>query len=322
MKLTKLVSIILLTYNERRQSIACLHSLDALTYPNYHILVVDNASQDGSWDVIEDYRNKHPKSPISHLRLKENYGYAGGNNRGIREALKRGAEYVLLLNPDTLVEKDFLENLVNVAERYSRKGLLGFFGSRIYLKLKTKNLKHIVYSNGGYLHPTLTKATLKDYGKNANELHERKSFATDYVTGTCLLISRRTIERVGLMREDYFLYYEDADWSLRASRMGVARIIVPSSVIYHEQGVSLKQFPSHSLYYHTRNALYFAWWNGTMAHKLFVIAFALAKLGKQPLKLFFPFKRSTIKPVTKAILDFFLGKTGPMNKVQSEKCKV
>lgn len=314
MKLTKLIYIILLTYNERRQSTACLRSLDALTYPNYHILVVDNASQDGSWYAIEKYRKEHPASSISHLRLKKNYGYAGGNNRGIREALKKGADYVLLLNPDTLVKKDFLEKLVKLAENYQRKGILGFFGPRILLKAKSHKLKAVsVYSNGGILHSTLTKATLKDYGKNANDLHERKSFATDYVTGTCLFASRQTIERVGLMREDYFLYYEDADWSLRAERLGIARVIVPSSVIYHEQGASLKQHPSHSLYYHTRNALYFAWWNGTLAHKLFVTAFALAKLGKQPFKLCFPSKRSTIKPVTKAILDFFLNKTGQMN---------
>ncbi len=303
------VTIIILTYNESLHTLECLASIEKLTYPNFEVLIVDNKSIDDSREKLGEYTNTH--SNTRHLLLDKNYGFAGGNNRGITNAFKHGADYVLILNPDTIIEPDFLTKLVEIAN-----GKLGFFGPRILLwdegKYRANNLHARIYSNGGIINKTFTKATLKDYEKRVSALKEKKPFETDYVTGTCLLASREAIEKVGLMREDYFLYYEDTDWSMRAKRNGIMRIIIPHAIIWHKKSVTTKEFSYTYIYYNTRNGLYFCWRNGKAWQKSFAIALALVKLVKQPIKLFFRQKRAWIKPITRGIVDFLLGETGKL----------
>lgn len=320
------VFIILLMYNSWQDTIECLRSLAAITYTNYSIIVVDNNSIDGSLQKIEKHLKIHSKLPVSLLPLDKNYGYAGGNNRGITKALSKGADYILILNPDTIVEPDFLTQLIEVAQHYKKEGKLALFGTRILLHenhiffrdrgkrydAKKEQVKARAYSNGGIIHPTFTKARLKDYGKELKDLKEIRPFETDYVSGTCLLVSPEAISKIGLMPEDYFLYYEDTDWSLKAARRGVKRVIVPDSIIWHKKSSSTKEFSYSYIYYHTRNGLWFAWWNGSLWQKLFALAFGIVKLCKQPFKLFFPDKRSWIKPVTRGVIDFLRGKKGKL----------
>ncbi len=303
------VTIIILTYNESSHTLECLASIEKLTYPNFEVLIVDNKSIDDSRQVLGDYAKIHKN--VRHLLLDDNYGFAGGNNRGIKDALTRGAEYVLILNPDTIVEPDFLTKLIEGA-----KGKLGFFGPRILLwdegKHKDNPQNARIYSNGGIIHKTFTKATLKDYEKRLKDLKEKKQFETDYVTGTCLLASKETIKKMGLMREDYFLYYEDTDWSMRAKKNRIMRIIIPSAMIWHKKSATIKEFSYSYIYYNTRNGLYFCWWNGNTWQKAFAIGLALVKLTKQPIKLFFPQKQAWLKPITKGLIDFLLGKRGKL----------
>lgn len=307
------VTIIILTYNEWRETLACLESITKLNYPKVNVIIVDNKSIDGSKEKVASYIKKHPNFPAKQLLLNDNYGYAGGNNRGIELALKEGADYVLVLNPDTVVERDALTKLVQTAEHYKKDDKFAFFGPRILiLNPKSKIQDPRVYSNGGIIHPLRIKATLKDYGKRAKDLNEKKPFETDYVTGTCLLASKEALKKVGLMREEYFLYYEDTDWSLRAQRAGMQCIIVPSAILWHKPSSSTKEFSYSYIYYHTRNGLFFAWWNGGLPQKAFTFVFALAKLLKQPIKALLLPKRSWTRPVTRGIIDFFLGRIGKL----------
>lgn len=311
------VFITILTYNESAHTLECLASLEKLTYENVEVIIVDNKSIDDSRERIGSYIKAHPKMRIAHLLLDDNYGFAGGNNRGIKEALKRGGDYVLILNPDTIVEPDFLSRLAKVAEHYKKKSKLAFFGPRILLweegKYKNNPRGARAYSNGGIIHKTFTKASLKDYETRVSELKEYKPFETDYVTGTCLLVPRAAIENIGLMREDYFLYYEDTDWSLRAKRARIERVIVPQSVIWHKKSATTHEFSYGYIYYNTRNGLYFAWWNGDALQKAFALLLALVKLAKQPCKIFFAQRRPWIKPISKGIVDFLLSRTGKIN---------
>ena len=311
------VFIIILTYNESAHTLECLASLEKLTYERFEVIVVDNKSIDDSRARIGAHIKTHHRIKTTHLLLDDNYGFAGGNNRGIKEALKRGADYVLILNPDTIVESDFLTKLIGVARRYKSEGRIGFFGPRILLwdegKYRHNFAKARIYSNGGFIHRTFTKATLKDYETRVSELEERDPFETDYVTGTFLLAPKEAIEKIGAMREDYFLYYEDTDWSLRAKRARIERVIVPQSIIWHKKSATTHEFSYTYIYYNTRNGFYFAWWNGNDWQKASALLLALVKLVKQPLKLLFPKKRSWVLPITKAILDFLWGETGKLS---------
>jgi len=305
------IYIIILNYNTGSDILECLESLKDILYTNHKILVVDNDSTDDSVKQINLYIQQHASQPIKLYELKKNYGYAGGNNRGIKKALAQDADYVLILNPDTIVEKNFLQKLVSVAEEYKHQGKLAFFGPRIYLypEPSTLNPKHI-YSNGGFINWSQTKGTLKDYGKSATEVTEHEPFETDYVSGTCLLISKGAIQKVGLMREDYFLYYEDTDWAIRARKQGIAQVIVPTSIIWHKVSTSTKAGSPSYIYYHTRNGLYCGWRNDNTLQKLAVIGISKWIFLKQLIKFAIPSKRQWAKTVMRGVKDFWQGKTG------------
>ncbi|MBI3335541.1 MAG: glycosyltransferase family 2 protein [Candidatus Portnoybacteria bacterium] len=325
------VYIIIINYNSWRDTIESLESLKKITYQNFDILIVDNNSTDDSQEKIKKYTKETlalPRRRASSLRgrhvtrytLHENLGFAGGNNVGIKHALKKNADYVLLLNPDTIVESNFLDKLVETAEQWKKQDKLAFFGPRILLYGKN-NLNSLhdreqsydnakIYSNGGVINWSQTKGTLKDYGKFASEVIEIEPFETDYVSGTCMLISKELIEKLGLMREDYFLYYEDTDWCMRARKKGIKSVIVPQSIIWHKMSTSTKEGSPAYIYYHVRSGLYCGWWNGNILKKTFVFVISLWTFTKQPIKFFIPSKKKWAKPVMKGVIDFWRGKTG------------
>ena len=213
-----LVYIIVLTWNGKADTLECLRSLADLTYPNFRIMVVDNNSADGTAvEVIKDYPNVEVIVNGSNLR------FAGGNNVGIASAVERGAELVLLLNNDTTVERHFLTAMVEAIRSDSGAGMAGpkiyYFGDR----------KRIWYAGGRI---EWWKGWISHVG--VRELDEGQYDAPrriDYVTGCCMLVKREVIERVGMLDEAYYIYGEDADWCVRASRAGFSLLYVPSAVI-------------------------------------------------------------------------------------------
>jgi len=305
------VYIIVLNYNSGKDIHECLESLKDISYENYHIFVVDNNSTDNSPQKIKEFIKKYPKLPTTYYSLPTNYGFAGGNNRGIKKALEQGADYALILNPDTVVDPDFLDKLVEVAENWKKNGKLAFFGPRILLHASRFTLHASrIYSNGGIINWSQTKGMLKDYGKLASELVETKAFETQYVTGTCLLVSKEIIGKIGLMREDYFLYYEDTDWAIRARKQGIAQVIVPQSVIWHKVSRSTKAGSFSYIYYHTRNGLYCGWNNGNAFQKMAIIGMSKFIFFKQLIKLAIPSKRVWAKAVMRGVCDFWRGIKG------------
>jgi len=352
------VFIIIVNYNSWHDTLECLESLKKITYPNFSILIIDNNSTDNSLRKLNEYKQKRHNS-LFIIHNSKNLGFAGADNIGIKKALEKKADYVLLLNPDTIVEPDFLDKLVETAEKSKQQGKLAFFGPRIYLKTENSKLKTPqIYSNGGIINWSQTKGTLKDYGKSASEVKETEPFETDYVSGTSVLISKELIEKVGLMREDYFLYYEDTDWAIRARKQGIASVIVPQSIIWHKMSTStlggspdyfkrsdlpaeasaqagkqgspsiiserraiLELMRGSYIYYHVRNGLYCGWRNGNVLQKIAVLGLTKWIFIKQPLKFLIPSltsgasvlrrqSRKWAKPVMKAVIDFWRGKTG------------
>ncbi len=224
-----LVISIVLSWNNFIDTDECLASLVCQTHKNHRIVIVDNGSVDDSLERLE----KRWKDAARFIRAGENLGIAGGYNVGIRDALSSGADYVALFNDDVTVELDLLEKLLAPFEQdpntavttpilvyYDRPGLVWFaraaynrwFGLTWYPG-RDKPVEAIIPTPG-------------------------TSYVSDWVPLCSALISRKALEEIGLMDEEFFLSHEDVEWCLRARRQGLERRVVPSALSRHKVGVS------------------------------------------------------------------------------------
>jgi GT2 family glycosyltransferase len=243
---TRPVAIILVNWNNEPDTAACLESCGRLDYPAFSVIVVDNGSADGS---PEKLRQRFPGLEV--IETGRNLGFAGGNNVGMGRALETGAEYVWLLNNDTQVERGALSALVEVAEQDRTVGMVG---SKV---LYFDHPGRIWYA-GGIMDD---HAPYRCSHRGVNEVDAGQyddATETGYVTGCSLLVRREVIERIGLLDEGMFLYFEDTDWGVRARRGGWRLIYAPRSVVLHKASASMGGMGSpRMLYYLARNLLYF-----------------------------------------------------------------
>jgi GT2 family glycosyltransferase len=164
------------------------------------------------------------------INQPENIGYARANNLGIKKALRDGAHYVLLLNDDTTTSPDFLNTLVEIGEEAADVGVLG---PAIYYFDEPDR----IWFAGARFDPQTCMISTAEY----DQIHKRKdsqSVESDYVTGCALLVKRAVIEKIGLLNNKFFLYWEDVDWGLRTMKAGFKNLIVPSAHIWHKISVS------------------------------------------------------------------------------------
>lgn len=292
------VFIIILNWNNWSDTLECLESLKNNDYPNEQVVIIDNGSK------------KKPQAPDSEIKIiynKENLGFAGGNNVGIKYALEKGADYILLLNNDTLVKQDFLTKLVEAGESNKDFGLLG---PKIYFA----GQKEKIWFAGGQVNWLYNKGIMKGYNEIDKGQYDLPAIQeTEYITGCCLLIKRATIEKIGLMPEDYFLYYEDTDWSLAAQGVGFKCVFVPRAKIWHKGSKSSIEGSPSYIYYHIRNGLILAQRFAPWYVKLLVHLNVGWRIKKQIIKLiFFPKKRTWAKYILLGIKDFYSGKRGKL----------
>ncbi|MFQ5706469.1 MAG: glycosyltransferase family 2 protein [bacterium] len=216
-----LVYIIVLTWNGKADTLACLSSLEKIEYSNWRICLVDNASTDGTVAAVRSSFRR-----VEIIENSENLRFATGNNVGIEYALKQGADYVLLLNNDTRVAEDFLTRLVEVAES---DGHIGMAGSKIY----HFDRPDLIWSAGGTISFWRGEIAHRGLRKHdAQKYNETQDVA--YLTGCTLLVKRGVIEQVGLLDPAYFIYTEDADWCERTRRAGYRLVYVPESKVWHK----------------------------------------------------------------------------------------
>jgi len=201
------VACVVLNYNGREVTLEALRSLTAMSYPEYHVIVVDNGSTDGSYEAVaERFRE------VSQVRTEVNLGPAGGANLGVRHALERGYDYVLVLNNDIEVAPDMLTEMVRVAEADPAVGVVG---PKSYYYWDRER----IWSSGGRI--TFREAVTKERG--TGEL-DRGQYDRDddigYVNGCAQLVKRAVFEQVGLWDPIFHLSFEDADFCWRARRAG------------------------------------------------------------------------------------------------------
>jgi len=235
--LNPLVSIIILNYNAGNLLLNCVDSVFKSTYPNFEVLVVDNISTDNSHVVCKKKFEK-----IHLIENKENLGYCEGNNVGIRNA---NGEFVVILNPDTIVEPNWLNHLMSAYNE---------FGEGLYQpKFFSLNEKHVLQSTGNMIH-IFGFGFAKDKGRKDEEIGEEIK-KIGYASGTCLFTSKSVLEKVGLLDSFLFLYHDDLDLGWRASQIGINSYYVPKSKIYHVESYSLK-WSAKKFYWLERNRKY------------------------------------------------------------------
>jgi GT2 family glycosyltransferase len=219
------VAIIVLSWNQQAVTLECLASLSHVTYPRYELLLVDNASTDGTPEAV---RRAFPGAEV--LALPENRLFAGGNNKGIRHALGRGADMVLLLNNDTEVAPDFLGHLVDRALSTPRCGMVS---PKI---LYHGDPRRIWYAGGevSFWTGTLRHAGIREIDAGQHDA----AGETGYATGCCVLVPRDAIEHAGMLDEAYRMYTEDADWSWRLRAAGFSIQYEPRARVWHKVSVS------------------------------------------------------------------------------------
>jgi len=235
--LNPLVSIIILNYNAGNLLLNCVDSVFKSTYPNFEVLVVDNISTDNSHAVCKKKFGK-----IHLIENKENLGYCEGNNVGIRNA---NGEFVVILNPDTTVEPNWLNHLMSAYNE---------FGEGLYQpKFFSLNEKHVLQSTGNMLH-IFGFGFAKDKGKVDDEKMESIE-KINYASGTCLFTSKIVLDKIGLLDPFLFLYHDDLDLGWRAAHIGINSFYVPKSIIYHAESYSIK-WSSKKFYWLERNRKY------------------------------------------------------------------
>lgn len=219
------VTCVVLTWNGRDVLMECLEALKAVSYPCLDVVVSDNGSTDGS---IEDVRSRFPSVTV--LENGRNLRWSGGNNVGIEHAMAHGADYVLLLNNDTVVAPEFVGELVRAGEADETIGVLG---PKIYYHDRPR----VIWYAGGVV--SLVTGIVKHRGIREEDHGQYDEPAdVDYVTGCALMIKRAVVETIGLIDPSYLAYAEDTDYSLRAHQAGFRARYVPTSVVWHKVGAS------------------------------------------------------------------------------------
>ena len=232
-----LISIVVLNYNAGELLLNCINSLKKSTYQNIEILVVDNISSDDSHTKC-----KKQFPDIKLIQNRKNLGYCGGNNVGIKEAK---GEFIVILNPDTIVEENWLDEMFNAFNE---------FGDGLYQpKIISLNESDIIQSTGNMIH-VFGFGFARDKGKKIIEKKEEIE-KIGYASGTCLFTTKKVLEKVGLLDEFLFLYHDDLDLGWRAAQIGINSYYVPKSKIFHAESYSLK-WSAKKFYWLERNRKY------------------------------------------------------------------
>ncbi len=232
---------IILNTNRRDDTLACLDSLLKSTYRHHKAIVLDNASTDGS---VEAIRAAFPTAEI--LELTDNLGYAGNNNVGIQAALDQDADWIFVLNEDTILDSGCLACLVEATASDSQ---IGIVGPMVY----HHDEPDIIQSAGGHLNRYWEDSHIAANEPDHNQFS--RPHPVDWISGCAILVKREVIEQVGMLDERFFYYWEETEWCIRANKQGWKIMHVPQAKLWHK-GVQREYRPKPSVtYYKTRNRL-------------------------------------------------------------------
>lgn len=294
-----LVAVVVLNWKQRELTLECLKSVSGLEYPEdkLQVIVVDNASKDGS---VETLREVFPKVAV--IENEFNLGYTGGNNVGIRRALHHKCEYILLLNNDVLVESNALSRLLEYAKTKPQCAFLGPL-----IKIREEPQK--ILSAGGRLVNGWRAVHLGEEENTVEGFYQERD--VDFLSGCALLIRMAVLDKIGLLDERYYLYHEDVEWCARARKSGYSVQIVPRAIVWHPDTHIRDDNSDFVTYYQARNNLlfvheYFCFY--TLVKAVFSYSRILLSWTIKPK---WKYKKKQRLALFWAIVDFLKGKYGP-----------
>ena len=266
------IGVVILNYNSSRDALGCLASLRQAEGGDRCVWVVDNGSTDRSTaDIPPSLQGNEVWLPLG-----SNFGYAAGNNAGIRAALEWGADYVLILNPDVRLTPDFLPPLVRALEGASQAGAA--------CPLVLSKDGETIQSLGGESSLWTGRCRRRLFGEPASSAESLNWLHVDFPHGACMLLKRQFLEEVGLLNEAYFLYYEDVELGLRAKRDVWDNLAIPQSRVTHSDTTGGRSLDPQIIFYGTRNQAWVVAEYGSASQRLWFLFVSAA--ARWPLKFF------------------------------------
>jgi GT2 family glycosyltransferase len=300
------VAAVVVNYNDLTASLRCLRSIRDAS-PETLLVLVDNGSHN---DCREAVSAQEPDATV--VRLERNLGYAGGCNAGVAAALAGGAEYLLILNNDTTIERETVPALIQHAREHPDAILAP--------KILFADGSEKVWSAGGRIFGPLLRN--EHIGKCDPSSAHTVAKVVPWATGCALFFSAECYRRVGPLDERYFLYLEDVDWCLTASSRGVKTWFVPDALVHHEVSRTLKssEWADDVRYYAYRNGYRLAFRHGNAGTRPVVIADAVWTLTKAGIRSATSRSHRHDRHYhvrTHAVIDFLKGRWGPYRAVKA-----
>jgi GT2 family glycosyltransferase len=262
------VFIVILNFNSYEDTAECIKSIKNIDYSNYEIIVIDNNSVDESVEKI-----KHNFKDVRLIVSESNKGYASGNNLGIKHALENGAEYICILNNDVIVERNFLNILVNELQSDQSLGIVGPC-------ICDYSLRNRIQSFGARINLLTGLAQGLYKGVEYDSLMLKKK-EVDYLGGACFVARRSVFEKIGMIPENYFLFFEETEFCLKAKRSGFKLECIKSSKVYHKGSSTISKFAGLSYYFLNRNRVVFMRRNAnTLQMSVFIIYVTIEALAR------------------------------------------
>lgn len=288
---------IILNWNRREDTLECLRSLSVVAYPRFEAVVVDNGSADGSQKMI---REEFPN--VTLLETGHNVGFAAGNNLGIQHALKNGAEYIMLLNNDTVVARDCLEKLIEASRSHENYSIFG-------PKILFYDRPELIWSAGSKIDWRRGNCMQIGYGEDDNGQYDTPNEVNAF-SGCAIMFRREVAERIGLLDPRFFLYYEETDWCARAKEAGFRMLYVPEAKVYHKVSATMGRNSAEMIYYFVRNRLLFICKRSEFRHRVTGTLYALCETLRTVGSNIFRGKTEEAKVRLKGLFDFYAGNFG------------
>lgn len=237
-----LISIIILNFNQLPVTCEFLESTKKLTYPNYEIIMIDNASKENPTELINA---RYPEVKL--IVSDKNLGFTGGNNLGIKAA--RG-DYYFIVNNDTEVTPDLLERVV---ETFDIDKTIGVVSPKIKY---FSNPDTIQYAGFSEVNPFTGRGKTQGGKKIDNGDFDTPGY-TAYAHGAAMMVKKEVVDKVGMLPDNFFIYYEELDWSAHIRRAGYTIYYQPKGLIFHKESITMGKESAMKAYYHTRNRILF-----------------------------------------------------------------
>ena len=270
----KLVSVIILNYNQYNYTLDCLRSLKNQTYHNFEIFILDNGSQYDLYlmfkERLEEFKNF---LKIKLVRSKVNLYFAGGNNKVIKMA---GGDYICLLNYDVIVSNNFIEKMVKFLDTHPTAGM-------ITPKIKIYKEKSFLWNTGAFINfrsaIVIGNQGFLEYDPDDNKYTNVETIG--FAPGTAVFIKKKVINEIKLMDEIFFMYHEDPDWNLRAQLKGYKSYYVPTTTVYHNvKRIIDEKRMLFNHHFFTRNSQILVWKHAKFIDLLiFYYIFSIMNLG-------------------------------------------